>query len=90
MGRHSDPLADAEAVLAVRAAVGPDVELRCDANHAWDLESATAFGIAAAPAQLQFVEEPVADAAMDLAAFHAATGIATALDESVDAGAKYS
>ena len=70
----------------MRAAVGPAVELRCDANRAWDLAAAAAFGLAAAPARLQYVEEPVADPAADLAAFHSATGLPTALDESVDAG----
>jgi Enolase C-terminal domain-like len=70
----------------VRAAVGPAVELRCDANRGWGLAAATAFGLAAAPARLQYVEEPVADPAADLAAFLSATGLPTALDESVDAG----
>lgn len=41
---------------------------------------------AAAPARLQYIEEPVADPAAELAVFHAATGLPTALDESVDEG----
>lgn len=72
----------------MRTAVGPAVQLRCDANRAWDLAAAAAFGAAVVPAGLQFVEEPVADPAADLAAFHAATGVPTAVDESVDAGAE--
>ena len=39
--------------LAVRAAVGPDVVLRADANRMWSLGSALQFGREAADAGLQ-------------------------------------
>ena len=50
---------DAGRVAAVRAAVGPDVALRLDANGAWSLEEAQRMIEALAPAGLELVEEPV-------------------------------
>ena len=46
-------------MAAVRAAVGPDVELRLDANGAWSVEEAQRMIEALAPAGLELVEEPV-------------------------------
>jgi len=50
---------DAGRVAAVRAAVGPEVALRLDANGAWDVEGAVRTIDALAPAGLELVEEPV-------------------------------
>jgi L-Ala-D/L-Glu epimerase len=50
---------DAGRVAAVRAAAGPDVELRLDANGAWEVDEAVATIDALAPAGLELVEEPV-------------------------------
>ena len=50
---------DAGRVAAVRAAVGPEVELRLDANGAWEVEEAVAAIESLAPAGLELVEEPV-------------------------------
>jgi L-Ala-D/L-Glu epimerase len=50
---------DAGRVAAVRAAVGPEVELRLDANGAWEVDEAVAAIEALAPAGLELVEEPV-------------------------------
>jgi L-Ala-D/L-Glu epimerase len=50
---------DARRVAAVRAAVGPHVALRLDANGAWDVETAVRTIEALAPAGLELVEEPV-------------------------------
>jgi o-succinylbenzoate synthase len=50
---------DAGRVASVRAAIGPKVELRLDANGAWDVEQAVATINALAPAGLELVEEPV-------------------------------
>jgi L-Ala-D/L-Glu epimerase len=50
---------DAGRVAAVRAAAGPQMELRLDANGAWDVEQAVASIEALAPAGLELVEEPV-------------------------------
>jgi L-alanine-DL-glutamate epimerase-like enolase superfamily enzyme len=50
---------DAGRVAAVRAAAGPDMELRLDANGAWAVDEAVATIDALAPAGLELVEEPV-------------------------------
>ena len=46
-------------VAAVRAALGPAIALRLDANGAWDVETAVRMIAALAPAGLELVEEPV-------------------------------
>lgn len=50
---------DAGRVAAVRAAAGPGVALRLDANGAWDVEQAVRSIEALAPAGIELVEEPV-------------------------------
>ncbi len=50
---------DAGRVAAVRAAAGPQMELRLDANGAWGVDEAVAAIEALAPAGLELVEEPV-------------------------------
>lgn len=50
---------DAGRVAAVRAAAGPEMLLRLDANGAWDVEQAVATIDALSPAGLELVEEPV-------------------------------
>jgi L-Ala-D/L-Glu epimerase len=50
---------DAGRVAAVRAAIGPSIELRLDANGAWEVDEAVAAIEALAPAGLELVEEPV-------------------------------
>ena len=50
---------DAGRVAAVRAAIGPDVLLRLDANGAWSVDEAVATIDALASAGLELVEEPV-------------------------------
>src|SRR3954465_11914519 len=50
---------DAGRVAAVRAAAGPQMELRLDANGAWDVGRAVAAIGGLAPAGLELVEEPV-------------------------------
>ena len=49
---------DAGRVAAARAAAGPRVALRLDANGAWSVEQAVAAIEALAPAGLELVEEP--------------------------------
>lgn len=49
---------DAGRVAAVRAAAGPSVALRLDANGAWDVEQAVRAIDALSPAGLELVEEP--------------------------------
>jgi L-alanine-DL-glutamate epimerase-like enolase superfamily enzyme len=50
---------DAGRVAAARAAGGPQMTLRLDANGAWDVEQAVRTIEALAPAGLELVEEPV-------------------------------
>ena len=50
---------DAGRVAAVRAAAGPHVALRLDANGAWTVEEAIVAMEALAPSGLELVEEPV-------------------------------
>jgi len=50
---------DAGRVAAVRAAAGPQMELRLDANGAWTVDEAVRAIEALAPAGLELVEEPV-------------------------------
>lgn len=87
VGRVKNPLDDAAAVLAVRDIVGSDVLLRVDANRAWSMEEAVAFGGAVQSAGLQYIEEPLKDPTADtIAQFYSETGIPVALDESIDEG----
>ncbi len=86
VGRRPDPLTDAEVVLAVRRAVGPVVHLRADANGAWSAAAAAAFATAAAPAALQYLEEPLAAPVQDLVQLYRATGMQMALDECLATG----
>lgn len=50
---------DAGRIAAVRAAVGPRVDLRLDANGAWEIDEAVRAIESLAPAGLELVEEPV-------------------------------
>ncbi len=71
---------DAGRVAAVRAAAGPAMALRLDANGAWDVEQAVRTIEALAPAGLELVEEPVhgIDA---MRAVRERTAVRVALDE---------
>jgi L-alanine-DL-glutamate epimerase-like enolase superfamily enzyme len=65
----------------VRAAVGPDVAIRVDANGAWSTpEEALANLRALAPAGLEYAEEPV-HGVEGLRAVRAASPVAIAMDE---------
>jgi L-alanine-DL-glutamate epimerase-like enolase superfamily enzyme len=50
---------DAGRIAAVRAAAGPEMAIRLDANGAWNVEEAVRAIEALAPAGLELVEEPV-------------------------------
>jgi o-succinylbenzoate synthase len=50
---------DASRLDAVRAAVGPELALRVDANGSWNVEQAVHAIEQFVPARLEFVEEPV-------------------------------
>jgi L-alanine-DL-glutamate epimerase-like enolase superfamily enzyme len=71
---------DAGRVAAVRAAVGPDVLLRLDANGAWGVEQAVRTIEALAPAGLELVEEPV-HGLRDTRAVRERVAVRVAIDE---------
>ena len=72
--------------LEVRAALGPDVLLRVDANGAWATPEAALREIARiAPAGLEYVEEPVHGTAA-LAEIAARSPVPIAMDETDDPG----
>lgn len=72
---------DAGRVAAVRAALGPQVDLRLDANGAWSVEQAVAAIAALGPAGLELVEEPVHGLG-PLAEVRARVAVRIAMDES--------
>jgi L-Ala-D/L-Glu epimerase len=72
---------DGGRVAAVRAAAGPGVALRVDANGAWTVEQAIASIEALAPAGLELVEEPV-HGVRDIAQVRRAVAVRVAMDES--------
>jgi L-Ala-D/L-Glu epimerase len=53
------PGLDIERVRAIREAVGPNVQLRCDANEGWSVSDALVVLRGIAPYGLQFCEQPV-------------------------------
>lgn len=50
---------DVERMTAIRAAVGPDIPLRIDANQGWTVEEAIETLHALAPLDIQHCEEPI-------------------------------
>jgi len=79
-----DPGRDVERAAAVRGAAGSEVELRLDANGAWDEATAHDVLERVAPLEIAFVEQPVAAGDLDaLARLRAAAPVPIAADESV-------
>jgi L-alanine-DL-glutamate epimerase-like enolase superfamily enzyme len=82
----TDPRTDVAKVLAVRAALGPSVRLRVDANQGWTVRDAIEVisALEDAHADLEFVEQPVEAADLDgLAQVRAAVHTPVMADESV-------
>jgi L-alanine-DL-glutamate epimerase-like enolase superfamily enzyme len=78
---------DAGRIAAVRAAVGPHVAIRIDANGVWSVDEAVAAIEALAPAGLELVEEPVHGVA-ELRAVRERVAVRVAMDETAaDPGA---
>lgn len=55
----ADPGADIDRVRAARSGLGPDLELRLDANGAWDRPTALRVLRAVEPLDISYCEEPV-------------------------------
>jgi o-succinylbenzoate synthase len=68
-------------VAAVRAAAGPEMAIRLDANAAWSLDEAEAALRALAPAGIELCEQPV-DGIETVAELSAVSEVPLALDES--------
>jgi o-succinylbenzoate synthase len=84
VGAAGDAVAEAARVAAVRAAVGPDVRLRLDANGAWSEDVAIATLRLLEQYGIDLVEQPVAVGDItSLVRVRRATGIPIAADESV-------
>jgi len=71
---------DAGRLAAVRAAVGPDVALRIDANGAWSVDEAVAALRSLEPVGIELCEEPV-HGVEALRAVRAAVDVPVAMDE---------
>ena len=71
---------DAGRLAAVRAAVGPRVAIRVDANGAWDVDQAVASLRALAPVGIELAEEPV-HGVEALRAVRAEVDVPLAMDE---------
>jgi L-alanine-DL-glutamate epimerase-like enolase superfamily enzyme len=70
---------DAARVMAVREAVGPEIELYIDANCSLDLHHATRLAEMVKPCELSFFEEPITqNDALQMAQMRRATGMALA------------
>jgi L-alanine-DL-glutamate epimerase-like enolase superfamily enzyme len=72
---------DAARLAAVRAAAGPGMAIRVDANGAWSVDDAAAALRALEPAGIELCEEPVSGLEA-IAAVSAETSIPIAIDES--------
>lgn len=59
VGVASDLDAEYQRIAAVRAALGPTINLRLDANEAWSLNEATAILTRCADLAIQYVEQPL-------------------------------
>lgn len=73
---------DVRLAAAVRERLGPDIELRLDANRAWSFEMAAEFSRNIADIGIAFIEEPLRDW-HGLARLWEATRVPFALDETL-------
>ena len=69
-------------ISALHHKFGGKAELRLDANQSLDFDEAVGFGKALPSDSISYIEEPLTDAAL-IPEFHAATGLPSALDESL-------
>ncbi|MCI0595876.1 MAG: o-succinylbenzoate synthase [candidate division Zixibacteria bacterium] len=73
---------DIALVKTARELSPSSVTIRLDANRAWDLPRAVAFGKALADCQIEYIEEPLQELP-DLEKFYDQSGLPLALDESL-------
>lgn len=73
---------DIALVKAVRAAMGPGLALRLDANRQWDLDTAVHFGQSVRDSAIEYLEEPVREP-YDMPIFLEQAKVPYALDETM-------
>ncbi len=79
-----EPKEAAARLLSLRKAVGEKANIRVDINGAWTLDQALVFAQAAAPATLEYCEQPLpAGDVTDMATLRRRSGMKIAVDESV-------
>ncbi|KAL8128672.1 hypothetical protein V2J09_017827 [Rumex salicifolius] len=83
VARRADPKEDAAVVREVRVKVGPNIEIRVDANRQWTYNQAIEFGSQIKECNLRYIEEPVRNE-NDIIKFCEKTGLPVALDETLD------
>ncbi len=82
---HEDPTHDIERTRQVRRAVGADINIRADANQAWDVPTAIRVIRTLEPENLQFMEQPTVIHDLDaLAEVRLATNTYIMADESAN------
>lgn len=80
------PIPDAfDRLQAVRDAIGPELELRLDANQAWSIEEARRAFHAFAQIDVSFIEEPIREPTPDRLSQLPTGEVGIAVDESVAA-----
>ncbi len=77
-----NPFLEAQGIQEVREFVGPDIEIRLDANRSWDLETGIQFGQAIQSANVAYIEEPIQNPA-ELPRFYDECGVHFAFDETL-------
>lgn len=75
---------DIELVHQVRKAIGPAMELRLDANRAWNIAEGVEFGRSIADCGVSYIEEPLKDP-LKLLAWRDRVEVPYALDETLHA-----
>ncbi|KAI8539299.1 hypothetical protein RHMOL_Rhmol09G0170900 [Rhododendron molle] len=82
VARRQDPIEDARVIQEVRKRVGPQINLRADANQKWTYDEAVRFSSSVMNCNLQYIEEPVQDEE-EIIKFCEQTGLPVALDETI-------
>ncbi|GAB2280146.1 hypothetical protein Dimus_014783 [Dionaea muscipula] len=83
VARRTDPREDAAIVQEIRKKVGPQIELRVDANRKWMYDQAVEFASYVKECNLQYIEEPVQNED-DIIKFCEETGLPFALDKTIN------
>src|SRR6185437_11499534 len=84
VGMLDTVMAEISRIQAVRHAIGPEIQLRLDANEAWTFAQAQEILTACRKLALQYVEQPLPrDDLAGMQALRVATGVSIAADEAI-------